>query len=77
MIKDGKRLQAHSDQCRARIEEKLGMTPAGGERLARRDSVINEAQTKELEKSEKRREVESSDRAPLGATAAAISSMRI
>ena len=42
-IKDNKRAQAHSDRCRMRIEECLGTTPHGTERLDRRSEVINES----------------------------------
>ena len=43
-IRSGKRVQAHSDPCRVRIEECLKRTPEGAERLIRRSEVLNEAE---------------------------------
>ena len=54
-IKDNKRAQAHSDRCRKRIEECLGNTPHGAERLDRRDEVINEALAEEVRRGEQRK----------------------
>ena len=48
-IRSGKRAQAHSDPCRARIEECLKTTPEGAERQDRRSEVLNEALAKEVE----------------------------
>ena len=48
-IRSGKRAQAHSDPCRARIEECLKTTPEGAERLDRRSEVLNEALAKDVE----------------------------
>ena len=42
-IRSGKRAQAHSDCCRARIEECLKTTQEGAERLDRKSEVLNEA----------------------------------
>ena len=48
-IKDNKRAQAHSDRCRRRIEECLGVTPHGPERSDRRKEVISEALAEEVQ----------------------------
>ena len=40
VIKDGKREQAHSDQCRSNIEASLEATPPGAERPDRLSDVI-------------------------------------
>ena len=55
-IRSGKRAQAHSDPCRARIEECLKATPEGAEPLDRRSEVLNEALAKELDRNVRRRE---------------------
>ena len=55
-IRSGKRAQAHSDPCRARIEDCLKTTPEGAERLDRRSEVLNEALAKEVERNVRRRE---------------------
>ena len=49
-IKSGKQAQAHSDLCRARIEECLKTTPEGAECPDRRSEVLNEALAKEVER---------------------------
>ena len=54
-IKDNKRAQAHSERCRKRIEERLGTTPHGAERLDRRSEVINEALAEEVRRKEQRK----------------------
>ena len=48
------RAQAHSERCRKRIEERLGTTPHGAERLDRRIQMINEASTEEVRREEQR-----------------------
>ena len=55
-IRSGKRAQAHSDPCRARIEECLRTTPHVAERPDRRSEMLNEALAKEVERNVKRRE---------------------
>ena len=45
--RSGKRARAHSDLCRARIEECLRTTPEGSERSDRRREVLNEALRRE------------------------------
>ena len=54
-IRSGKRAQVHSDPCRARIKERLKMTPEGAERLDRRSEVLSEAIEKEVETHVRRR----------------------
>ena len=49
-IKSGQQAQAHSDLCRARIEECLKTTPEGAECPDRRSEVLNEALAKEVER---------------------------
>ena len=53
--KDGKRPQAHSDQCRSRIEASLKETPQEAERLDRRLVVFSEAFAKQLKRSDSRK----------------------
>ena len=53
-IRSGKRAQAHSDPCRARIEECLKTTPGVSERLDRRREVLNEAPAKKLRERQKK-----------------------
>ena len=63
-IKDNKRAQAHSDRCRARIEECLKTTTHGAERLENwieGIEVINEALAEEVRRGEQRKK--RSDRA--------------
>ena len=55
-IRSGKRAQAHSDPCRARIEECLKTTSESAERPDRRSEVLNEALAKEVERNVRRRE---------------------
>ena len=52
-IKDGKRLQAHSNPCRSGIEASLKATPQRGGRPGRRSGVMNKALEQELERSDK------------------------
>ena len=54
-IRSRKRARAHSDPCRARIEERLRTTPEGAERLDRRSKVLNEALAKDVERNVRRR----------------------
>ena len=46
---------SHSDRGRKRIEECLGTTPHGAERLDRRDEVINETLAEEVQRGEQRK----------------------
>ena len=46
--------QAHSDRCRKRIGERLRTTPLGGEKLDRRNELINEALAEEVQRGEQR-----------------------
>ena len=55
-IRSGKRAQAHTDPCRARIEECLKTTSESAERPDRRSEVLNEALAKEVERNVRRRE---------------------
>ena len=50
-----KQEQAHSDRCRARIEERLRTTPQGAESFDRRNEVINEALAKDVQRREEKR----------------------
>ena len=54
-IRSRKRAQAHSDPCRAWIEECLKTTPEGSERVDRRREDLNEALAKEVEKRQQKR----------------------
>ena len=58
-IRFGKRAQAHSGPCRARIEECVKTTPGGAERPDRRSEVLNGALAKEVERNVRREEIES------------------
>ena len=49
-IKSGQQAQAHSDLCRARIEECLKTTLEGAECPDRRSEVLNEALAKAVER---------------------------
>ena len=55
-IRSGKRAQAHSEPCRARMQERLKITPEGAERLVRRSEVLNEALAKEVDRNVRRKE---------------------
>lgn len=61
-IRWGKRPQAHSEACRARIEEQLRMTKEGAERLDKRKFAIDEGIAKYLEEQDVKRQRARRDR---------------